>query len=179
MGLRTLGFAFLLAPGLALSAPAAPLKSPPAAQPQARIQREATSGLERLVVSERTRPIRLRIDELWRYDLPSDRWVRVPFAAFDQIAGPGTAIEMPAVTGLYWLKWSENGARYAGWAGVGRALCNDVMLPPTTRRNVVPTCIPGEKSATATYVPDPRIHAHDASSPPAPTPGGTTGPRLP
>jgi hypothetical protein len=57
---------------------------------------------------------------------------------------------------------TENGVAFESKVFVGRVLCNDVMLPPPSRPDVIRTCVPLPNGAMAGYVPDPRIHARDA-----------------
>ncbi len=59
--------------------------------------------------------------------------------------------------GLLWLEWKEDGQTHSGFIYSGRVLCNDVHLGAAPGPGMIPQCIPGTNSATATFVPDPRL----------------------
>jgi hypothetical protein len=63
--------------------------------------------------------------------------------------------------GLYWVKWTENGASIEQFALAGM-ICNDVHIgtPPP---GFVATCIPYEDHAEAAFVPDPHTRCVTAA----------------
>ena len=139
---------------------AAVLAVPGDAQPLASVERDAKSGRSRLVVAKpQAVPIKFEVNELWRYDAESSRWIRERFKPVAKVAGAGVVAEITDQVGLYWLKWSENGQPIEGQVFSGPVRCNDVMLAPPTRPDLLRACIPSKNSAKADYVPDPRIHA--------------------
>ena len=136
---------------------------PPAARPRASVVRDFKAGTEsRGIARAPPRPLRLRVVDLWRYDPSSQRWLRVPFPSAERAVGQGVVTKFPERIGLYWVRWTENGVAFESKVFVGRVLCNDVMLPPPSRPDVIRTCVPLPNGAMAGYVPDPRIHARDA-----------------
>jgi hypothetical protein len=121
------------------------------------IQRDARSGTVRLIA--RGTPVRFEIDKLCRYDPESSRWYRQGVPAVDKVLGADVVVvELADSVGLYWLRWKENGRPFASMAVAGPVLCNDIALAPSSRSDVIASCIPLPHSARAAYVPDPNIH---------------------
>lgn len=117
------------------------------------IQRHGPSGALHLVAQGA--PVKFEVDGLCRYDARSDRWSREEFATVDKTVGVGVVAELTDRAGLYWVRWKEDGRRFASLAAAGPVLCNDVMLAPRSRPGMIATCIPMQDSARAAYVPDP------------------------
>ena len=100
-------------------------------------------------------PVKFEVDGLCRYDPGSDRWSREEFTRVDKTVGAGVVAELTDRAGLYWVRWKEDGRRFASLAAAGPMLCNDVSLAPPSRPGRIATCIPQQDSARAAYVPDP------------------------
>ena len=124
-----------------------------ASAPHGTIQRHGDSGALRLIAQGA--PVKFEVDGLCRYDPRSDRWSREEFALVDKTVGAGVVAELTKRTGLYWVRWKEDGRRFASLAAAGPVLCNDVMLAPQSRPGMIATCIPLQDSARAAYVPNP------------------------
>jgi hypothetical protein len=124
--------------------------------PQGTIERDGQSGKLRLIAHGP--PVKFEVDRLCRYDPQSNRWSRVAFTPISKVVGAGVIAELPDSVGLYWVQWKENGRPFASLAVSGPVLCNDILLAPTSRTDVIAACIPLRQSAQAAYVPDPKIH---------------------
>ena len=121
------------------------------------IQRDARSGKVRLIA--RGAPVKFEIDKVCRYDPGSNRWSRQQVAPVDTVLGADVVVvELADSVGLYWVRWKENGRPFASMAVSGPVLCNDIALAPSSRSDVIATCIPLQHSARAAYVPDPNIY---------------------
>ena len=127
-------------------------------RPSATVQRDAKSGESRLVaVNVPWITIRLRVTELWRYDVETHRWTREPFKVIDK-TGSMLEADLTDKVGLYWVKWTENDVAFANMVFSGSTLCNDIALDPLVKGDMIATCIPvTERMAKADYVPDPKI----------------------
>lgn len=123
-----------------------------------KVVRDAASGNCSLVATSSKSPVNFEVYELWRYDSPSQRWVRQEFKPISKVVQAGTVGVLTNEAGLYWVQWKENGNPFASLVFSGRVLCNDVHLAPASEPNVIATCIPFEDSARADYVPDPKIY---------------------
>lgn len=140
-----------------------PLVAPPVAadiaRPQARIERDATSGRAQLVIGgSAVAPIRIVVRKLCRYDPASRRWQRDASKRDSEVTDARVQIAIGDEIGLYWIEWTEDDRTYQAQAASGPIRCNDVMIAPPQPRGTVPACVPREHSASADYVPDPRIH---------------------
>ena len=121
------------------------------------IQRDAQSGTVRLIA--RGTPVKFEMDKVCRYDSESSRWYRQKVAPVDKMLGADVVVvELADRVGLYWLRWKENGRPFASMAVAGPVLCNDIALAPSSRSDVIASCIPLQHSARAAYVPDPNIY---------------------
>lgn len=116
------------------------------------------------------KPVKFRVAELWLYNPEEKKWLKQAFEpvgpkrigvvkrtvyshATDPVAAPLTDR-----IGLFWVKWSEDGRPFAAFVFSGPILCEDIAIGPMTKGDMVATCVPGTKSATAAYVPDPKIY---------------------
>ncbi len=83
---------------------------------------------------------------LYKFDVTTNSWRRVK---------PVEKLE----AGLYSRVVEANGVvtREALFVGMK---CNDVRLAPPVPKGHIATCVPGERSATAMYVPDPALLPH-------------------
>ena len=124
--------------------------------PHGKIQRHGPSGTLRLVAAGS--PVKFAVDGLCRYDGRSGSWSREKFTTINKTVGAGVVAELPGRIGLYWVQWKEDGRRFASLGAAGPVLCNDISLAPTSRSDVIATCVPSQRSASAGYVPDPRIY---------------------
>ena len=121
------------------------------------IQRDVRSGKVRLIA--RGTPVKFEIDKVCRYDPDSNRWDRQHVAPVDKVLGAdAVVVELTGSVGLYWVRWKENGRPFASMAVMGPVLCNDIHLAPSSRSDVVASCIPLQHSARAAYVPDPNLY---------------------
>lgn len=114
-------------------------------------------------------PVKFSVQEVWQYNLEQKKWEYVATQAVgDDVIVPGarrthagdTDPNVQAVTGatgLFWVKWTENGVPVAKFLYSGM-LCNDVAIGPKRKGDLIATCIPGKDQATAAYVPDPGIY---------------------
>jgi hypothetical protein len=117
-------------------------------------------------------PVAVRIAFGCRYDPTADGWRRLPGPAplsdllrLDPSRGDAGRVvyRLPSEPGLYWLRWSEQSTS-EGSAGrvrwrdsmvaAGPLLCNDIHLGPAPAGRIA-ACVPGDKEARATFVPDP------------------------
>ena len=136
------------------------LAVPGDAQPLASIERDAASGRSRLVVAKpQAAPIKFEVTELWRYDAEKREWSRERFKPVAKVTRAGLIADITDQVGLFWLKWTEDGQPIEGQVFAGPVRCNDLMLAPPSRPDLLKACIPSKNSARADYVPDPRIHA--------------------
>lgn len=142
----------------------------PAAQPHGYFLRDKASGVMHLKANEFNMrvPITFTVRELWRLNPESKQWERQPFAptapkkvvrGVRQAYGSGSDATIAPITnqiGLFWVKWTENGASFEQFAFAGM-ICNDVHIgtPPA---GFVATCIPYADHAEAAFVPDPQVH---------------------
>ncbi len=121
------------------------------------IQRDGPSGKVRLIAHGK--PVKFEVDKLCRYDPESNRWSREEVAPINKVVGADAVVaELTDSVGLYWVRWKEDGRPFASLAVSGPVLCNDIALAPSSRSDVVATCIPQQHSARAGYVPDPNIY---------------------
>ena len=114
-------------------------------------------------------PVKFSVQEVWKYNLEERKWTYVAIkTAGDDVIVPGVGQlhagggdpNVQAITqtaGLFWVKWSENGMPVAKFLYSGM-LCNDVLIGPKRKGDLIATCVPGKDRATATYVPDPEIY---------------------
>jgi hypothetical protein len=110
------------------------------------------------------------VAELWRYSPERRTWFKLAFTKVGpkKIAPAGHRVYStttdPIVApltdrlGLYWVKWTENGQPFGTFVYSGPMLCEDIMIGPMTKGDMVATCIPSANSALAAYVPDPKIY---------------------
>ncbi|HKQ98456.1 MAG TPA: hypothetical protein VJV75_11310 [Candidatus Polarisedimenticolia bacterium] len=116
-----------------------------------------------------SRPVRFQVRELWHYEPRARKWhfmglntieattlTPEPVRGHDRSADP-IARRLTDLYGLFWVKWLEDDVPYEDFLYSGM-LCEDVMIGPMTKGDEVAACVPGEKSASAEYVPDPRVH---------------------
>ncbi len=115
-------------------------------------------------------PRSFRFRALWRYDAEAGRWKQVIALPEGEPMvlrpGDGTAIagtllvKLPEEIGLYWAVWHEGERTTGELAFSGPVLCNDVEIgePPAV---MIATCVPSAESATAMFVPDPRIQCRE------------------
>lgn len=59
--------------------------------------------------------------------------------------------------GLYWMVMERDGALAGDFVFAGKTLCNDIKLAPPVPAGQVATCVPGNGTASARYVPDPAL----------------------
>ena len=115
------------------------------------------------------RPVKFQVLELWHYEPKARKWYFMglntieettlspgPDRGHDPVADPMVR-HLTDLYGLFWVKWLEDGVPYEDFLYSGM-LCEDVMIGPLTKGDEVATCVPGEKAASAEYVPDPRVH---------------------
>ena len=115
------------------------------------------------------RPVKFQVRELWQYDPQARKWYFMglntieattlspePGRGRNRVADP-IARRLTDLHGLFWVKWLEDGVPYEDFLYSGM-LCEDVMIGPVRKGDEVATCVPGEKSGSAEYVPDPRIY---------------------
>lgn len=105
---------------------------------------------------------------VWRYDAAADRWTvvrgevmrAVLFEPIGRVESPTTTRPLRAdPVGLYWVGWLQDGVRRGTFIFRGLEQCDDAALarlgtPPPGK---VAACVPSENSATAQFVPDPRL----------------------
>lgn len=104
--------------------------------------------------------------DLCRYEPREKKWHWMPFNApveknivpeHRQVSSLETDPVVRLLTdvkGLFWLSWRENGRTVSSFIHSGM-FCNDVMIGPERKGDLIATCIPGKDTATADYVPDP------------------------
>jgi len=148
--------------------------STPAARPNGYFLRDKASGVLHLKANEfnMREPITFTVRELWRLNPDSKQWERQQFAptaptkivrGVRQVYGSASDATIAPITsriGLFWVKWTENGAPFEQFALAGM-ICNDVHIgtPPP---GFVATCIPYADHAEAAFVPDPHTHCMTA-----------------
>jgi hypothetical protein len=127
--------------------------------------RDATAAPPVQPTTRAIRKVELNDLAVWRYDPAADRWVRVTgeilrlvlFEPVSPTADPATTKPLRAnPIGLYWAAWTQDGVPRGTLIFRGPVQCNDIKLgePPAGK---VPACVPSEHSATAQFVPDPRL----------------------
>ncbi len=114
--------------------------------------------------------------DLCKYEPKEKKWYWMPFnAVVKKIIAPEQRQMYSAetdpvvrlltdVTGLFWLTWRENG-RPVGRFVFSGMLCEDVMIGPERKGDLIATCIPEKDTATAAYVPDPEIYCRNGKLP--------------
>ncbi len=107
--------------------------------------------------------------DLCRYEPHDGKWYWMPFSTLvektitpvqKQVYSADTDPVVRLLTdvkGLLWLTWRENGRAVNSFIYSGM-LCNDVMIGPARKGDLIATCIPGKDHAAAAYVPDPAIY---------------------
>lgn len=115
------------------------------------------------------RPVTFQVLELWSYESRARKWRFMGLNTIEEVTlspEPGRGHDSSAdpiarrltdLYGLFWVKWLEDGVPHEDFLYSGM-LCEDVMIGPVTKGDEVATCVPGEKSASAEYVPDPRVY---------------------
>lgn len=117
--------------------------------------------------------------EMCRYEPKDKKWYWMPFNVpvsktlypeqrqlYSNQADP-VVRSLTDVKGLLWLTWKEDG-RTASRFFFSGALCQDVMIGPPRKGDMVATCIPGKDGGTAAYVPDPETYCRQAMKPARP-----------
>ncbi|MFN7965038.1 MAG: hypothetical protein U0V87_05050 [Acidobacteriota bacterium] len=141
-----------------------------ASKPNGYFLRDKATGIVHLKANEfaMREPVTFIVHELWRLNPRSKQWEREPFTptapkqvvrSARSVYGAASDATIAPITnriGLFWVKWSENGASFEQFALAGM-VCNDVHIgtPPPGQ---VATCIPYEDHAEAAFVPDPHAH---------------------
>ena len=110
------------------------------------------------------RKVELNDLAVWRYDAAADKWTPVRGdvvrrVLFEPIGRTESATTRPLQAdpiGLYWVSWLQDDVRRGTLIFRGPVQCNDVNLgdPPPGK---IAACVPSENSATAQFVPDPRL----------------------
>ena len=115
------------------------------------------------------RPVTFSVQEVWQYHLQEEKWAYLAVPAVDDDvlvtparlvlgANPDPTVQViTATAGLFWVKWTENGVSFKRVLHSGM-LCNDVLIGPKRKGDLIATCVPGKDHATAAYVPDPEIY---------------------
>jgi hypothetical protein len=115
------------------------------------------------------KPVTFQVTELWHYDPKADRWNDMALSTVEPktLAGRKKQIysldsdppvrKLTDVKGLMWVKWTEDGNPFEDFIFSGM-LCNDVDIGPARKGDRVAVCVPGKDSATAAYIPDPKIY---------------------
>jgi len=115
------------------------------------------------------RPVTFQVRELWRYDPHERKWrymglntieetIVSPVPSQGRNSGADPIVRrLTDLYGLFWVKWLEDGVPYEDFLFSGM-LCEDVMIGPTRKGDEVATCVPGQNSASAEYVPDPHVY---------------------
>ena len=128
-------------------------------------RRDPTATPEQPTTRE-IRKVELKDLAVWRYDPAADRWVivrgdvvgAVLFEPIGRAESPATSRPLRAnPIGLYWVSWTQDGVPRGTLIFRGPVQCNDIELgdPPAGK---VAACVPSENSATAQFVPDPRLY---------------------
>jgi hypothetical protein len=118
-----------------------------------------------------------KIVELWRFDEPLQRWVRVERGVEDISVEParapltnipGLAVDITPVMreqsfGLFYLKWELAGTPNATLVYVGELEPEDFEIGPPPQGMIVAP-IPRADSAVAGFVPDPAIHCRSEAT---------------
>ena len=129
-------------------------------------RRDAATAPAPQPTTREIRKVQLKDLAVWRYDPGADRWTTVRGDVVGAVLfEPIGRQEDPATTrplrsdpiGLYWVSWTQDGVQRGTLLFRGPVQCEDVDLgtPPPGK---VPACVPSENSATAQFVPDPRLH---------------------
>lgn len=121
-----------------------------------------------------TRQFTLR--SLWHYDLQKKVWSKTDLHADEPITLKPTANtvdydgkndpvirKLPLEVGLYWANWTEDGHRAGTLVFCGPVLCNDVDIGPPPK-DYIATCVPLPKSASAAFVPDPKVYCRETDA---------------
>jgi len=105
---------------------------------------------------------------VWRYDVPSRAWRRLvtskrqiqaeipPQRQLSSQDSDQVLYALPREIGLYWVEWQEDDHQSGALAFSGPVLCNDVMIGEAPK-GMIATCVPLADSATAMFVPDPKV----------------------
>jgi hypothetical protein len=127
--------------------------------------RDAAAVLEQ-PTTRGIKKVELKDLAVWRYDPGGDRWMivrgdvvgAVLFEPIGRQEDPATTRPLRAdPIGLYWVSWTQDGVPRGTLIFRGPVQCNDIELgdPPPGK---VAACVPSENSATARFVPDPRLY---------------------
>ena len=94
----------------------------------------------------------VEVDAQCRYDPASRRWVR------ETVERSTNITDFSDRVGLFWIRWRDDGRSFTKMVVSGPVKCNDLMIGPPPRPDLIPACVPSATSAKADHVPDPAVH---------------------